>query len=50
MMENAIQSILMKNAIMMKLIVVQMFLKSVIASATPKMTSELVTMMVVIVV
>ena len=46
MMENAIQSISMKNATMMKLIVVQIFTKLVIASATQKMTSELATMMV----
>ena len=44
--ENVIKSISMKNATMMKLIVVQIFTKLVIASATQKMTSELATMMV----
>ena len=46
MMENVIRSMSMKSAIMMELTVVQMLLKLVIASATLKMTSGPVTMMV----
>ena len=46
MMDNVIYPISMKNAIMMVMTVVQMLPKLVIASATLKMTSELVIMMV----
>ena len=46
MMENVTSSILMKNAIMMGVIAVQMWPTLVIASATMKMTSEPVIMMV----